>query len=129
MLKREFLKNSIIYTATAILAIFIGSNLPTIIKKIKGPFKEDDYSMHIAQQPYRLTLYGTTTCPHCMAARKYLHRSGIPFNDRVIDKSKEANEAFKQLKENAVPVLVSKNRLIVGFDPKIYTELNRIANQ
>jgi glutaredoxin len=76
-----------------------------------------------------LTLYGTTTCPYCAAARKYLHEAGIPFNDIIIDKSQAATKAFRQLNEKAVPVLVSANRLVVGFDRNAYAELDRIVNK
>lgn len=85
--------------------------------------------MHVAQQPNNLTLYGTTTCPHCVSAREYLREKGIPFNDMIIDKSDTASIAFRQLEEKAVPVLVSVNRLVVGFDRNAYAELNQIANK
>jgi glutaredoxin len=129
MKRRAFATNVGVIAATAAVAIFIGGKLPYLIKQARGPFKEADYHMHVAQQPNKLTLYGTTTCPHCAAARAYLHEAGIPFNDMVIDKSEAANKAFRQLKENAVPVLVSADRLVVGFNQKAYAELNRIVNK
>jgi glutaredoxin 3 len=129
MSKKAFAVNFVVITATAILAIFIGGNLPFLIKQIRGPFKEADYHLHVAQKPYNLTLYGTTTCPHCVAARAYLKKANIPFNDMLIDKSEDAKQKFQKLNENAVPVLVSANRLLVGFDEKSYAKLSTIAGE
>ena len=111
MKKRAFAINFAIFWATAGAAILLGGQLPYLIKQWHGPFKEADYSMHVAQQPNNLTLYGTTTCPHCVSAREYLREKGIPFNDMIFDKSDTASIAFRQLEEKAVPVLVSVNRL------------------
>jgi glutaredoxin 3 len=129
MKKRAFAINFVIFGATAGAAILLGGQLPYLIKQWHGPFKEADYSMHVAQQPNNLTLYGTTTCPHCISAREYLREKGIPFNDMIIDKSDTASIAFRQLEEKAVPVLVSVNRLVVGFDRNAYAELNQIVNK
>jgi glutaredoxin 3 len=129
MKKKALALNFLVLVATAATAIVIGGNLPYLVKQIRGPFKEADYRVHILQQPNNLTLYGTTTCSHCLAARAYLHKANIPFNDMMIDKSDVARKHFQQLKENAVPVLVSANRLVVGFDQKAYAELGRSVNR
>jgi glutaredoxin len=129
MKKTDLIKNLTVVLFTALVAILLGLQLPNLVKKWNGPFKMGDFSMHVAQQKNKLTLYGTTSCPHCHSAREYLRQSGIPFNDVVIDQSKSGAEAFKQLKERAVPVLVSANRLVVGFDQKAYAELNERVNR
>lgn len=109
--------------ATAAAAATIGSQLPQLYNKWRGPFKNGDFSAHIAKLPHRLTLYGTSTCPHCLSARAYLKQSGIAFNDLVVDQSKFAEAGFRQLNENGVPILVSKHRLVVGFQTQAYDEL------
>lgn len=115
--------NIVLMAVTAAAAVAIGSQLPHLYKKWRGPFKSGDFSAHIAKQPYRLTLYGTTTCPHCESARAYLKKSGVAFNDQVLDTSKEAAANFNMLNEKAVPVLVSKHKLVVGFKALEYDQL------
>jgi glutaredoxin 3 len=119
--------NIVLTTVTAALAIVIGSQLPILVKKWQGPFKNGDYTTHVAQLPYKLTLYGTTTCSHCISARAFLKQAGIPFNDQIVDQSKTAETAYKQLNEKAVPILVSETKLIVGFNEDLYSELGKIS--
>jgi glutaredoxin len=129
MKKQILAKNVIVFLFTAALAISLGQQLPWMINRWNGPLKKGDYSIHVAQQKNKLTLYGTTTCPHCASARKYLNDAKIPFNDLVIDQSKPAAELFKKLRETGVPVLVSTDRLVVGFNPKAYSELTARLNR
>lgn len=129
MKRIETIKTIAIILLTASIAIFLGNQLPFFLKKWRGPFKEGDYQAHVARHEAKLTLYGTTTCPHCQSAREYLQKSGIPFNDLVIDRSESAAKSFKQLKESAVPVLVSAKLIVVGFDQKAYSELNERVNK
>lgn len=117
--------NLILIVTTAVAALAIGTQIPGLIKKSRGPYKTADYSLHVAQLPYKLTLYGTTTCPHCATARQFLKSQGIQFNDLVIDQSKAAADGYKQLGEVAVPVLVSQNKLVVGFNQRAYAELGQ----
>ena len=128
MKKQTLAKNVLAIVFATILAIFLGQQLPWIINRWNGPLKKGDYTIHVAQQKSKLTLYGTTTCPHCASARKYLQEAKIPFNDAVIDQSKPAAELFKKLHETGVPVLVSADRLVVGFSPEAYAELTARLN-
>ncbi|MBK9235218.1 MAG: hypothetical protein IPO19_03775 [Rhodoferax sp.] len=50
-----------------------------------------------------------------VSRRALTFRGGIAFNDRLVDQSPEAREVFALLEEKGVPVLVFKDRLIVGF--------------
>lgn len=127
MKAKEFLINSAVIAATAGVAILIGGAAPDLVKKIRGPFKKSDYAIHVAQQSNKLTLYGTTTCPYCIAARKFLREANIPFNDMIIDRSEDAAKKFRNLKESSVPVLVSADLLVVGFDRQAYADLGKIV--
>ena len=113
----------ILIVLTIAIAIAIGSQLPKLYQKWRGPFKTGDYSMHVATSGKPITLYGTSTCPHCQTAREYLTKNGIPFNDVLVDKSKSAEEAYTSLNERGVPVIVSAHKLMVGFNAKAYDEL------
>lgn len=117
------LREAIIWTAIISLAIWMGSQMPKWYSQLKGPFKNGNYSQHVKSHPYALTLYGTSTCPHCESARRFLTEEGIPFNDLVVDKSKFVEDAFNKLGENAVPIFLSEQKLIVGFDKAAYLKL------
>jgi glutaredoxin 3 len=118
-----WLRDGVVFLAIIALAIWLGAQLPRWYSMVKGPFKSGDYSQHVKSQTYALTLYGTSTCPHCDTARRFLNEAGIPFNDLVVDKSKVAEVAYKTLGEKAVPVFVSADKLIVGFDKEAYLKL------
>lgn len=128
MPKKEFLKNAILIFFIIIVAVALGQSLPYMVNMWNGPFKKGNYIAHINKYANKLTLYGTTTCPHCASARKYLNEKGIAFNDILIDRSSEAAASFKQLNENGVPILVSKDKLVVGFNSEIYDEFYKVEN-
>jgi glutaredoxin len=113
-----WLRDGVVFLAIIALAIWLGAQLPRWYSMVKGPFKSGDYSQHVKSQTYALTL-----CPHCDTARRFLNEAGIPFNDLVVDKSKVAEVAYKTLGEKAVPVFVSADKLIVGFDKEAYLKL------
>lgn len=69
-----------------------------------------------------VTLYGTSWCGACAAARRYLASRKIPFTDKDIERDPAA---ARELAEKAarlgvpadrVPVLDVRGRLLVGFD-------------
>ncbi|HTD05972.1 glutaredoxin family protein [Undibacterium sp.] len=124
---RKYLKEGFLLIAVAALAIVLGSKAPHWYRLWQGPFKNGDYSTHIKSSPYKLTLYGTSTCQHCQSARAYLRQAGVPFNDSIIDQSSEAAKLYQQLGEQAVPVLVSENKIFVGFNPARYAEMVKIS--
>jgi glutaredoxin len=125
---KALLSNIAMIAATAALAAFLGSNLPQLIKQWRGPFTSGDFSSHVANQPYKLTMYGTTSCPHCASARAYLKQAGIAFNDVMIDQSPAARDAYRQLNQGGVPVLVAENKLVVGFSQAVYEQFIRTVN-
>lgn len=118
-----WLRDGVALLAIIAFAIWLGAQLPRWFAQVKGPYKNGDYSQHVKSQTYAFTLYGTSTCPHCETARRFLNEAGISFNDLVVDKSKVAEAAYKTLGEKAVPVFVSENKLIVGFDKEAYLKL------
>jgi glutaredoxin len=121
-IKKDLL-NVILLAGTAAVAVFIGSNLPQLIGQWRGPIRSGDFAVHVEKMPHQITLYGTSTCPHCQTARTYLRDAGIAFNDLIVDQSKSAEASFKQLEQKGVPVLVSSHKMVVGFDAKAYTEV------
>lgn len=77
-----------------------------------------DYTAYLRDKPQLLSLYGSTTCPACKAARERLRELRIPFNDLLIDQSPEARAEWDRLQQNSVPVFVIKNTLVVGYESK-----------
>lgn len=124
-----WLKDSLSFIAVIILAMALGVQIPKWYAQWKGPFQRGDYSNHIKGQPYKLTLYGTTTCPHCKTAREFLKQEGIPFNDELIDQSKTAKEKFISLGVDAVPVIVSKDKALSGFNLDAYKKMVKPLKQ
>lgn len=120
---KTWLRDGLSLIAVVVVASWLGMQAPTWYKQFKGPFKQGDYTQHVKEQPYALTLYGTTTCPHCKTAREFLKKAGISFNDQIIDESPAAKELFKTLGENGVPVLVSSEKLFAGFNQEAYQKL------
>lgn len=69
-----------------------------------------------------VTVYGTSWCPACRAARQYLLRRHIPFNDYDIERDADARrelaekQARAQVHFGGVPVLDVNGTLMEGFD-------------
>ncbi len=115
--------DSAIMVATVTVALVAGNYVPGIYKSWNSGSRSGDFAEHVNGLPAKITLYGTTTCLACKRARDFLRRSAIPFNDQVVDASTEAEELYSRLGESAVPVLVSKDQIIVGFNEKRYISL------
>lgn len=116
-------RSRVLLMLTVVAAIALGSRAPALLRDWRGPVRHGDFRTHLAGQPARLPLYGTTTCPYCARARAYLTRTGVPFNDRVIDASPAAAALYGQLGENSVPLLVAADRMIIGFNQQEYAAL------
>jgi glutaredoxin len=75
-----------------------------------------------AAGPPVVTVYGTSWCGACRAARQYLSERKIPFADKDIEKDADAARelAAKASKmgipTDRVPVLDVRGRLLLGFD-------------
>jgi len=69
-----------------------------------------------------VTIYGTSWCGACKAARSYFQQKGIPFADKDIEADAEAARELGEkaakagLPTDRVPVLDVRGRLLLGFD-------------
>lgn len=115
--------NATLLGVTIAIAIPVGSYAARAYQTYKSHAREGSFGEHVSNMPYRITLYGTSTCSHCVAAREYLRRAGIGFNDLIVDQSSSATEKFMKLDKNSVPVLVSEKNIIVGFSASEFDEL------
>jgi glutaredoxin len=76
---------------------------------------------HLAGTPV-VTIYGTSWCGACRAARQYLTEKKIPFADKDIEQdpaaARELSEKASKLgiPTDRVPVIDVRGRLLLGFD-------------
>jgi len=70
-----------------------------------------------------VTIYGTSWCGACRAAREYMASHKIPFADKDIERDPEAARELAEkaakmgIPTDRVPVLEVRGRLLLGFDP------------
>jgi glutaredoxin len=76
----------------------------------------------VAGGPPVVTIYGTSWCGACRAARQYLAGRKIPFADKDIERDPEAarelaaKAAKMGIPTDRVPVIDVRGRLLLGFD-------------
>ena len=68
-----------------------------------------------------VTVYSATWCAFCHAAKQYLDRLGVKYEDRDVDSDmKNAVEAVTKSGQRGIPVLDIGGDIIIGFDrPRI----------
>ncbi|MEO8862872.1 MAG: glutaredoxin domain-containing protein [Candidatus Saccharimonadales bacterium] len=68
-----------------------------------------------------IQIYSATWCAFCHAAKDYLDKLGVSYEDHDIESDpKNADEAVKKSGQMGIPVLDIDGTIIVGFDrPKI----------
>ena len=72
--------------------------------------------------PQGLVLYAADWCPYCRQARQYLKSQGIAYTEINID-TQDGSQAFEAASGNGrrgIPLLVSGQRQIRGFNPASY---------
>lgn len=74
-----------------------------------------------------VTVYSATWCAFCHAAKGYLDKLGIKYQDKDIEKDpKNAEEAVSKSGQMGIPVIDIDGTIIVGFDrPKIDEALKK----
>ena len=68
-----------------------------------------------------ITVYSTTWCGFCSAAKKYFDSIGVTYKDVNVEEDQQAAEAMvKKSGQMGVPVIEIGKDVIIGFDrPKI----------
>jgi len=66
-------------------------------------------------------IYSATWCAFCHAAKDYLDKLGVKYDDRDVEHSPQyATEAVTKSEQTGIPVLDINGTIIIGFDrPKI----------
>ncbi len=68
-----------------------------------------------------VTIYTAVWCSFCHAAKDYLNKIGVKYEEKDVEKDTQAGEdAFSKSGQRGIPVLDIDGDIIVGFDrPKI----------
>ncbi|HVC36279.1 MAG TPA: glutaredoxin domain-containing protein [Candidatus Dormibacteraeota bacterium] len=69
----------------------------------------------------KVTIYSATWCAFCHAAKEYLDKLGVKYNDHDVDSDPAAGtEAVQKSGQRGIPVIDIGGEIIVGFDrPRI----------
>ena len=73
----------------------------------------------------KIKLYGSSGCPTCMGAKKYLEQRDAPFEYIDVRENKEGMEALDALGISTIPVITWRDWLITGFSPRTIDKLLR----
>ena len=66
----------------------------------------------------RVVMYTTATCPACVAAKSYMARKGIPYEEHDVNRSPEARAEFQRLGGRGVPLIIVGSERMEGFSPQ-----------
>ena len=64
----------------------------------------------------QVTVYTTSTCPHCVTAKEYLQEKGVDFTEKNVQQDNEARKMLMEKGIMAVPVIEIEGELITGLD-------------
>ena len=74
----------------------------------------------------KVTVYSASWCAFCHAAKDYLDKLGVAYDDKDIESSPDiAREAVEVSGQTGIPVLKIGSKVIIGFDrPRIDAALH-----
>lgn len=75
----------------------------------------------ICMEQNTVTIYSATWCAFCHAAKQYLDKLGVKYEDKDVDSNlQNATESVTKSGQRGIPVLDIGGDIIIGFDrPKI----------
>jgi glutaredoxin len=71
----------------------------------------------------RVVMYTTATCPACVAAKTYMAKKGIPFEEHDVNRSPEARAEFQRLGGRGVPLILVGKEKMEGFSAQRLEQL------
>lgn len=107
-------------------------------KTVKGCHKPDFYKTVIENKAFtasgdggkpakRVTVYSTSSCPHCNTLKDYLRKMNIRFVDIDVSKDQQkARELVKRTGQQGVPQTDINGKFVVGFDKNRINQLLEI---
>ena len=71
----------------------------------------------------KVTVYSVPTCPFCKKAKEYLDSNSVKYTDyNVAEDREKLDEMMKISSQRGVPVIVSGDKMLVGFNEKQVAE-------
>ncbi len=64
----------------------------------------------------QVTIYTTSTCPHCLSAKNFLRQEGIAFTEKDVSRDPGAQREMAAMGARGVPTFKIDETVIVGFD-------------
>ena len=71
----------------------------------------------------KVTIYTSSTCPHCHTAKDYLTEKGVDFEEKNVGNDAEARKELIQKGYMGVPVIIVGDEEIQGVDKEKLEEL------
>lgn len=99
------------WTKTIVLIglFLIALNWQSVFDRLRGAVEYD------AALAGPVTVFSTTWCGYCKKTKHFLKTHGIPFDERDIEASDAAREAFTRLGGSGVPLVLVGNQVIHGY--------------
>ena len=120
-MKLQALKHFGITIAIVFGGIALGWASARVVPSTKAPLIEaGDFSQIIEKAHHPAVLFVTSTCPYCRKAREFLSGISADYFVYEIDTSPEAKRLYQTLGVDQVPVLITGNARITGFNVDIY---------
>ena len=63
----------------------------------------------------KVVMYSTSWCPVCKTAKQFFQQNGVDFVEKDIEKSTSAEQEYKRLGGNGVPLIVVGDNTMSGF--------------
>jgi len=67
-------------------------------------------------KPGDIRMISSETCPYCLAARRWMTREGIPFQECFIERDQKCLADYQALGGVGTPTLVVRGQRVIGFD-------------
>jgi len=102
---------TLIFVLAAIAAVYFwqGSRSPGIV---------DNHAQYFAGLDQDVIMYATKWCPYCKRMRAYFQEHKIRYFEYDIEQSSKGRQQFKALGGRGVPLVLVRDRLIRGYNPK-----------
>jgi glutaredoxin len=71
----------------------------------------------------RVVMYTTASCPACRAAKTFLARKGVSYEERDVQRSSDARKEFESLGGRGVPLILVGNERMEGFNPQRFEQM------
>lgn len=85
--------------------------------------RQGDYAAVIEAANSPMVLLSSSTCPYCRQAKSFLEANNVRHVVFEVDRSKAAARIQAKLEFQAVPVLLTETRAIIGFNDSAYRGL------